>query len=140
MLILLETVFLAQDSYNCLLTVPFNATIGAQFVQYLKDTLVFQSTLAYLKDPPPSYQQPPVDLLTELDAIAAKITAGAYKNEYDFEAAVAAVVLAAHDGHVNVNGGALAVFSFGSAYAISSVSIDGIQLPQVYLTGLSLRM
>ncbi|MCJ1476069.1 hypothetical protein MMC13_004734 [Lambiella insularis] len=119
---------------NCLLTVPFNSTIGAQFVQYLKDTVVFQSTLGYLRNPPTSYQQPPVDILAALNAIGANITAGTYENEYDFEASVGAVLLAAHDAHLNVNAGALSVFSFGSAYAISSVSIDGIQVPQVYLT------
>ena len=130
-------IFLAQDAYNCLVTVPFNATIAAQFVQYLKDTVVFQSTLAYLRNPPPSYQQPPVDILSALDAINANVAAGVYQNEYAFEAAVGAVIVAAHDGHLNVDGGALAVFSFGSPYAISSVSLDGIQIPQVYLTGWS---
>ena len=98
---------------------------------------MFQSTLAYLHNPPPSYQQPPVDILSILDAIGANVDAGVYQNEYDFEAAVGAVIIAAHDGHLSVDGGALAVFSFGSPYAISSVSLDGVQIPQVYLTGSS---
>ena len=131
-----ETVFLAKDVYACLTSVPFNQTVASQFLQYYKDTLTFQSTLAYLKSPPSSYQQPSADLLSGLDLISAGVNTGIFQNEYGFEAAVQNVVYAAHDSHVSLDAGLLSAFTFGSEYAISSVSKDGIQIPEVYLTSL----
>lgn len=117
---------------------PFNATVATQFVQYYKDTLQFQSTLAYLKNPPPSYQQPAVDLLAGLDRIDNDIKSGTYLNEYDFEADLQRLIYSAHDAHLVLFAGALAVFTFGSPLRIVSVSEDGIALPKVYVTGKSI--
>lgn len=114
---------------------PFNATVATQFVHYYRDTLQFQSTLAYLKNPPPSYQQPAVDLLAGLDRIENDIKSGTYSNEYDFEADLQRLIYSAHDAHLVLYAGALAVFTFGSPLRIVSVSEDGIALPKVYVTG-----
>ena len=133
----LESVFPAQDAYNCLISIPFNKTVASQFLQYYKDTLEFQSTLAYLKDTPSSYQQPRVDLLSALDLIGTGIETGVFRDEYAFEVAVQNVVQAAHDSHVRLDAGALNIFRFGSPRAISSISMDGIEVPKVYFTGLS---
>ena len=120
-------------------TVPFNATLGSQFVQYYKDTLAFQSTLAYLKNPPSSYQQPAADLLAALNLVQSNIDNGTYTNEYEFENALQTVIYSAHDGHLSLSAGALAVFSFGAQFSLSSVSVDGIEPPKVYFTGMSIR-
>ena len=132
-----ETLFLAEHAYRCLTSVPFDKAIASQFIQYYKDTLEFQSTLAYLKDPPSSYQQPRVDILSALDLIAMGVETGVFRDEYAFEAAVQNVVQAAHDSHIRLDAGVLNVFSFGSPYAISSISMDGIEIPKVYFTGSS---
>ena len=132
---MIATVFLAVDAFSCLKEVPFNASIGTQFVRYYRDTLQFQSTLAYLKNPPASYQQPATDLLAALDLVQSNINNGSYTNEYDFENDLQTVIYSAHDSHLSLNAGALAVFTFGSQYALSSVSVDGIEPPKVYLTG-----
>ena len=131
----LESVFLAQDAYNCLTSIPFTKTVASQFLQYYKDTIEFQSTLAYLKNPPPSYQQPRVDLLSALDLVGAGIETGVFRDEYAFEVAVQNIVQAAHDGHVKLDAGARNAFRFGSPKAISSVSMDGIEVRKVYFTG-----
>lgn len=126
-----------MDAYRCLISVPFDKAVASQLIRYYKDTLEFQSTLAYLKDPPLSYQQTRVDILSALDLIATGVETGVFRDEYALEAAVQNVVQASHDSHVRLDAGALNVFSFGSPYAISSVSTDGIELPKVYFTGLS---
>jgi hypothetical protein len=95
--------------------------------------LQFQSTLTYLKSPPTSYQQPSVDLLGSLIELQQGIDNGIFPNQYEFEAALARLLYAAHDGHLTLFAGILAVFSFGSPYDIVSVSVDGVQLPKVYL-------
>jgi hypothetical protein len=126
-------IFNASLAYECLTSVPFNPAVATSFLQYLNDTFLFQSTLAYLKNPPTSYQQPSVDLLAGLNDLQQGIQNGIFPNEYEFEAALQALLYATHDAHVELFAGALAVFSFGSSYELVSLSIDGVQLPKVYL-------
>lgn len=125
--------FLASDAYDCLITAPFNATVASGLVSYYKDLLQFQSTLAYLKDPPPSYQQPSIDVLASLDALEAQVQAGTFKTEYDFEVALQTVIYAIHDAHVSLSAGLLSIFTFGSPLRIVSVSSNGIELPKIYI-------
>ena len=127
------SLFLANDAYNCLITAPFNATVATGLVTYYKDFLQTQSTLAYLKDPPPSYQQPGIDVLASLDALGAQIQAGTFKTEYDFEVALQTVIYAIHDGHVALSAGILSIFTFGSPLRIVSVSSNGVDLPKIYI-------
>ncbi|KAL4967677.1 peptidase S41 family protein [Aspergillus stella-maris] len=126
-------VFDASQVYDCLTSVPFSAAVGSRLVKYLNDTIQFQSTLAYLKDPPAGYRQPAVDLVGGLSQLQRDIDNGAFDNEYDFEIAVQRLLNAAHDEHLFMSGGALSPFTFGSPYAIASVSVDGIALPRVYI-------
>lgn len=128
-------VFEASQVYQCLTSVPFNDAVALRFVDYYNETMQFHSTLAYLKDPPEGYQQPSVDLVDALAVIKQNITAGYYKNQYAFEAEVQKLVYSVHDMHVDLWAGILSAFSFGSEYEIVSVSKDGKELPQLYLTG-----
>ena len=128
-----DVLFLASDAYNCLITAPFNATVATGLVSYYKDFLQFQSTLAYLKDPPPSYQQPSIDILASLDALETQIQAGAFKIEYDFEVALQTLIYAIHDAHVSLSAGILSIFTFGSPLRIVSVSSNGIEAPKIYI-------
>lgn len=130
-----ESVIPATLAYECLTSVPFNKTVATQFLQYFKDTLQFQSTLAYLQNPPPSYQQPAVNLLASIDLIQRQIDTGVFHNEYSFEAAVQNLIYQTHDAHIQLFAGALNVFTFGSAVPIVSVSADGFALPKVYSWG-----
>jgi hypothetical protein len=68
--------------------VPLDKAAAVGFINWLKPYLQFQSTLGWLKNPPPSYQQPAVDIIGGLDAISSKVSSNGYKNEYEFEAAV----------------------------------------------------
>ncbi|KAL8932771.1 MAG: hypothetical protein Q9216_006686, partial [Gyalolechia sp. 2 TL-2023] len=130
--------FTAESAHNCLISIPFNATVATNFLSYYKDTLQFQSTLSYLSNPPLTYNQPSVDLLGGLDAIQQAVNSGAYSNEYDFEAAVQKLVYSAHDAHLILYAGALSVFTFGAPVSIVSVSSDGIAYPEIYILGTSL--
>ena len=128
-----DVLFLASDAYDCLITAPFNATVATGLVSYYKDFLQFQSTLAYLKDPPPSYQQPSIDVLASLDALETQVQAGTFKTEYDFEVALQTILYATHDAHVALSAGVLSIFTFGSPLRIVSVSSNGIELPKIYI-------
>lgn len=113
---------------------PFNPAVASRFVTYWNDTLQFQGTLEYLKDPPTGYQQPAVDLLAGLNEIQHAIDTGNFHNQYQFEAALQSLLYSAHDTHVSLNAGLLSSFYFGSSYGLTCVSLDGVQLPKVYLT------
>ena len=135
-----DELFTAKLAYDCLISAPFNATVALAFLSYYNDTIQFQSTLAYLKDPPPSYQQPSIDVQASLNTIAEMIEAGEFENEYVFEVAVQAVLYATHDDHVTLSAGILSAFTFGSPYSIVSASTDGIELPKVYIEGSRKRL
>lgn len=126
--------FAASDAYECLTSVPFNSAVASRFIAYWNETLEFQTTLAYLKSPPEGYQQPPVDVASELTKIQQRVDAGAYQNQYDFEADIQLLNYALKDGHVALNAGILSAFSFGSPWEITSASIDGKQTPRIYIT------
>ena len=81
-----DLIFTAQQAFDCLSSVPFNPGVATQFLTYYTDTLQFQSTSAYLKNPPASYQQPAVDLLHGLSQIQLDINNGVFENQYAFEA------------------------------------------------------
>lgn len=118
------------------MSVPFNPAVALRFIRFFNETLQFQSTLAYLRDPPTGYQQPAVDVIAKLNEIEGRVNSGFYKNEYAFEQDIYLLAYAAHDDHVDLSAGILSVFSFASPYYISSVSVDGKQAPQIFLTGM----
>ncbi|KAF2855717.1 hypothetical protein T440DRAFT_485816 [Plenodomus tracheiphilus IPT5] len=124
----------AADAYNCLTSVPFNAAVAQRFVDYVNDTLQFQSTLAYLKSPPVGYQQPAVDVLEQLQSIRNNVTTGVYKNQYQFEIDVQHLLYSTHDAHLTLTAGITAAFSFLAPFSVTAASSDGTSLPQVYIT------
>ena len=129
-----DFVFSASEAYACLVSVPFNAGVATRFLQYYNDTLQFHTTSAYLKNPPPSYQQPSIDLFEELGQFQQDIDHGVFQNQYAFEAPLQNVIFATHDSHLELVAGVLAAFTFASPYDIVSVSSDGKELPKVYVT------
>jgi hypothetical protein len=76
----------AALAWDCLQSIPLNATAALALVQSLKPYVAFQSTIGYLKNPPVEYATyafGKVDLLGGLDSIAAKIRDGQYRGEYE---------------------------------------------------------
>jgi hypothetical protein len=78
----IDSTFEASLVYECLTSVPFNAAVATRFLQYYNDTIQFQSTLAYLKNPPASYQQPAVDFVGGLNQLQQQINSGSFANQY----------------------------------------------------------
>lgn len=103
-------------------------------MQYYNDTLQFHTTPAYLKNPPPSYQQPAIDLFQELEQLQRDVDNSVFHNQYDFEARLQNLIYSTHDAHLELVSGILAAFTFASPYGIVSVSSDGKELPKVYIT------
>ncbi|KAK4223132.1 hypothetical protein QBC38DRAFT_459657 [Podospora fimiseda] len=129
----LYPIFWAGDVYRCLVTVPFLNDVGLRFIEYYNTTLQFQSTLAYLQNPTPEYQQPAIDVVSELGRVKQKILDNQYQRQLDFEYDIHSIVLAMHDSHVTLSFGITAPFVFASPFDIVSASVDGKALPQPFL-------
>jgi hypothetical protein len=124
----------ASDAYACLTSVPFNEIVATRFIKYINETIQFQSTLAYLKEPPKGYQQPAVDILSELIKIQNNVTSQVYQNQYQFEIDVQHLLYKAHDSHLYLSGGINSAFTFSAPYSITAASPDGKSLPRIYIT------
>ena len=95
----------------------------------------FQSTLAYIKDPPKGYANEGVDIMSGLNDIGKKVSDGDYKNEYDFESDVANLLNSAHDGHLSFNGMAYSgafLWRRNNNIALISASKDGSEMPKIW--------
>lgn len=76
----------AKLAYDCLNTIPLNATSAEELINSIEPYIRWQSTLAYLKDPPAEYAekvQGPVDVYEGLNQILQKVRGGGFKSEYE---------------------------------------------------------
>jgi hypothetical protein len=126
----------AQLAWDCLQSIPLNATGALDLVQSLKPYVQFQSTLAWLKDPPSEYAEKlfgPVDLLGGLDSIAEKVKGEEYSGEYEFGFELYKLFQSAHDGHLYVVPDVVSsLFQWYRPLPLVSVSDDGYGLPGVF--------
>lgn len=108
-----------------------------KLVNSIKAYSQWESTTAYLKDPPPGYGLPAVDIFGGFDAIMANVTAGRFQSEYDFQMALSLLISSAHDGHYGFRPDVFKAFSFRNDLAadLVSASVDGKQVPKLYNLG-----
>jgi len=117
--------------------VPNKPGPAQDLIKSLKAFVQWQSTLAWLKDPPSSYMLPATDIEGRLDALGEKAAAGGFQSEYDFQLDLFQVFTSAHDGHFGYRGDVFKAFSFRNSLAsdIISISIDGKAVPKLYHLG-----
>jgi hypothetical protein len=127
----------ATIAIECLQSVPNKPDPAARLINSLKAFAQWQSTLAWLKDPPSTYMLPATDIQGGLDNLAAKATAGEFGSEYEFQLALFQLFASAHDGHFSFRGDVFKAFGFRNTLAsdIVSVSRDGIEVPKLYHLG-----
>ncbi|CAN9326612.1 unnamed protein product [Alternaria alternata] len=127
----------AELAWDCINSVPFNQSAALALVDGVVPYFRWQSNTVWLKDPPAEYAekvQPPVDIWGELEEIRAKVTSGAYENEYEFGFELYTLLQSTHDGHfVYVPDVVGTVFNFARPVPLVSVSSDGKELPQPYV-------
>lgn len=112
---------------------PFNETLAVKQIAWLQSYVQFQTTLNYLKSPPPEYQLGSVDLVSQLNAIAQGARSGHYSNEFQFESDIYSLFASAGDGHLSYLPYLIGSFLFSRMDDLVSVSEDGIQTPKVYI-------
>ena len=75
----------AQWAYECITSVPLNISAALAFTKAIRLYFLWQSTTAYLKNPPAEYVekiQNLVDVWGGLDAIEKNLTSGVWTQEY----------------------------------------------------------
>lgn len=127
----------ASVAIDCLRTVPNKKEEAQKLVKSLKAFVQWQSSLAFLKEPPQSYMFPPADILGTLDNISTTVGNGGYANEFDFGVAIVYLIQSAHDGHFSYRPDIFTGFGFRNEMTmdIVTVSVDGIQVPKLYHFG-----
>ncbi|KAF2197853.1 hypothetical protein GQ43DRAFT_423719 [Delitschia confertaspora ATCC 74209] len=127
----------AQLAYECITSVPLNKTAALTLINDVRPYFLWQSTTAYLKDPPKEYVekiQDAVDVWGGLDVIEGKVKNGTFKNEYEFGWSLYRLLQSTHDGHfVYVPDVIGTVFNFGRPVPLVSVSEDGKKLPEAFV-------
>ena len=115
-------------------SVPYNRSLGVEQITWIQRFLEFQSTLAYLKDPPSTYAHPAVDVMGGLSSIGISFALGRYTNEYDIELDIYKLIQSAHDGHLLYRPTLVEFFGYNRNVSLVPVSLDGAQAPKVYFT------
>ena len=124
----------ASVAWDCIQSVPLNALSGLELMDSIRPYLDWQTTLAYLKDPPSGYLEPAVDVLGDFDSIVSRLQSGGFINEYDFEFTLYELFQTTHDGHFRYLPSLVAaIFGFRRPLAMVSVSTDGKALPKPYV-------
>lgn len=125
----------AELGVRCLQSVPLDRTGNVQLIQDLKVYVKWQSNIAYLKTPPPGYNEQPVDIMGELDTMQRQLGMGNFKTEYDFQMQLMDMFTRAYDNHFVWQSDILASaiqFQRPPGTELISLSTDGIAMPDIY--------
>jgi hypothetical protein len=130
-----DTPFVPPSSaLACLEAVPLDVAKSVAFIDYLRPFLQFQSSLAYLKNPPKGYTLPGVDIIGGLDQIKQNLQNSVYKSQWGFEKDVNALVnIMPKDFHVVLPLPLDGAFAFARGLHLVSISSDGLKIPQIYV-------
>ncbi|KAE8354716.1 hypothetical protein BDV28DRAFT_155975 [Aspergillus coremiiformis] len=118
----------------CLKSVPLGKSQALQLMESILPYVEWQSDTSYLKNPPPGYLEPAVDIWGELNQVIDNLKSDVYAGEYEFQADLFRVFNLAHDGHFRFFPDLLSgPLTFHRNVGLVSVSLDGKEKPQVYV-------
>ncbi|KAF2427125.1 hypothetical protein EJ08DRAFT_573186, partial [Tothia fuscella] len=127
----------AEAAWRCLQSVPLNKTAALDLIDSIKPFLQWQSTTAYIKNPPAEYAdlvQKPVDVAAGIAQIEGNLINNVWQKEYDFGYALYRLLQSTHDGHLTYFPDVIfKIFTWGRPAPIVSVSEDGKKLPSIFL-------
>ncbi|XP_014555003.1 hypothetical protein COCVIDRAFT_103559 [Bipolaris victoriae FI3] len=125
----------AQLGLQCLQSVPIDQPGNVQLIDDLKLVVKWQSNLAFLKKPPATYTEQPVDIMGQLDNMKTRVATGGFATEYDFQLAMMDLFTSAYDNHFAYQPDILASvmqFQRPPGSELVSISSDGVALPEIY--------
>ena len=103
---------------------PVDRNVALRTIEAIEKMAQFQSNLAYIRNPPDDYDNPPVDVLGGLADIRSKVSE--YSSQYEFEAEIASLLNSARDGHLGFDGPTFAgAVRWRRSFVLTSLSLDG---------------
>lgn len=123
----------AELAVACLQSIPNKKPEALNLTGSWRAYLEFQSDKAYLAQPPPGYLNPAYNIDAFLNQTEDNVRSGTYKSELEFQQDLFYTFQQAFDGHLFFESDILNAFTFSlDGAGLVSVSLDGIQLPEVY--------
>ncbi|KAF2092915.1 hypothetical protein NA57DRAFT_69502 [Rhizodiscina lignyota] len=123
----------AQMAWDCLQSVPLNKSAALDLMDAIKPFLEWQTTTAYLKNPPAEYVkkiQEPTDVMGNVQKIIENLNNDEYANEFAFGWDLFQVTAQTHDGHFAfIPDSVGSIFSWARTVPLVSISEDGEKLP-----------
>jgi hypothetical protein len=136
-----EALVPADAAVNCLKSVPVDVDEDKALIEEMLLYLNWQSTLAYLKNPPEEYNEEQVDVVAALKKISDDLGDGRYDDEYTVMLDLSNAFAKSYDFHSVFFPDILQVFEFRRGnigkglldeFAMVSVSSDGKAIPELY--------
>lgn len=120
-------------AFACQQSVPLVEEDALSLLTGIKAWWEWQSTQAWLKNPPSDYPFPPVDLLGKVDALIADVQSGKITKEMDWQTQLVDIISSCRDGHLAFQPDAYSAFQYENLLVgLVSVSLDGKELPHIY--------
>lgn len=124
----------AELALQCLTDVAFDSAAAGPWLDSLEPYIEWQTTTAYLKDPPEGYLMPPIDIWSRLKQIKQKAHfRDGYENEYEIGRDIYELFQKTYDGHFRYIPRIMNIFAFGRPVSLISYSVDGLQTPKIYV-------
>ncbi|KEF63243.1 uncharacterized protein A1O9_01220 [Exophiala aquamarina CBS 119918] len=118
------------------MSAPLLKPDALRLINVVMALLEWQSTLAYLKDPPPGYLLSATDLMSDAQTLRVAVENDAFTSELAFEKALTDILESSHDGHLYTSLPAMRVFGYiRTIDGIVSVSLDGRSTPDIFAYG-----
>jgi hypothetical protein len=124
--------FPAGSAFDCLSSVPVDVEGDKKLIDELKIAWQWHSDMTWLKNPPASWEDGPLDLIAELDKI--KTDLGNFANEYEVQLSIQKLAVRSGNFHFNYVPDILQVFGWRRDVSLVALSDDGVQVPKLYVT------
>ncbi|KAJ5166173.1 Interphotoreceptor retinol-binding [Penicillium canariense] len=103
-------------AHECLMSMPFEPSRAATFLNQVRKILEFQSTVDILK----------------VDSILDKVNNNEYSSQFEMDLDVSHLIKSAYDGHLAFQLCSQSIFNYEVDMPLVSISTDGLTLPEVY--------
>ena len=124
-----------QVAYDCLMSVPLVKEDALRLMDAMSAMLEWQSSLAYLKYPPPGYHLEAADLVKGLQEVRDAVVVGHIDSEYAFQQHLNELFGSAHDGHLTLRMDIVPIFGWYRPWADwVAISTNGKDVPQIFFS------
>ncbi|EYE92269.1 peptidase S41 family protein [Aspergillus ruber CBS 135680] len=123
----------AKIAHDCLTSVPVAVEEDEALINQLKLMWEWNSETGWLKNTPETWDRGSLDLISELDKIKGNLSN--YDSEYDVHLAIQKLSIDTGNYHFLFGSDILSIFLFWREVAMTTISDDGLKVPNTYVAG-----